>query len=396
MLPDYYEFSFPVKIISGHSALDNLPSELRQAGVTRPLVITDPGVVRAGLSQVILDAFAESGITIGAFYDQTPPESSTNAVNQVAELYKGKQCDGIIAVGGGSVIDTAKGVNILVSKGGSDIRAFRGAESLQGPLSPFFVVPTTAGTGSEATNAAVIQDLEKGEKMLIVSEHLLPKAAFIDTRMTLTLPPKLTAATGMDALVHAMEAFISIQQNPLSDAFAWQAIKLIGTWLCKVTAEPQNREGRLALANASTMAGTAFSNAMVGCVHSLGHATGAVAHVPHGIAMSVFLPHGLTFNLPKSAERIGELLLPLSGAELYAVTPKDQRPAKTIAEVRRLKQDLFMQSGLPRTLSEAGVTRAHFDEIARKAINDGSALMNPMELTLQAACDLLEQAWDQI
>ncbi len=394
MLPEYYEFSFPVKIISSHKALDNLPGELVQANVRRPLVITDPGVSKAGLSHIVLDAFAESGITIGAFYDQTPPESSTLVVNDLARLYREKLCDTIIAVGGGSVIDTAKGVNILVSLGGDDVRDYRGAETLPGPLRPYFAVPTTAGTGSEATNSAVIADPDRGGKMLFVSEFLLPRAAVLDTRMTLTLPPKLTAATGMDALTHAMEAYISIQKNPMSDAYALQAIKLIGEHLRRVTANPQDKAGRLALANASTMAGTAFSNSMVGCVHSMGHATGAVAHIPHGVAMTIFLPFGLEFNLPRCADRIGDMLLPLSGAEIYAATPPADRPHKTIAEVRRLKDDLFALCGLPRTLKEAGVGRDRLDEIARLAINDGSAMMNAIELTVPAARGILEKAFE--
>jgi alcohol dehydrogenase len=396
MLPSYYEFCFPVKIISGHAALNNLPAELVQANVSRPLVLSDPGVTRAGLGKVVTGVFAETGITIAGFYDQVPPESSTLLVNELAGLYRAKQCDSLIAVGGGSVIDTAKGVNILVSLGGNDVRDYRGAETLRGPLKPFFAVPTTAGTGSEATNSAVIADPEKGVKMLFVSEFLMPRAAFLDTRMTLTLPPKLTAATGMDALTHAMEAYISIQKNPISDSFAWQAVHLVGENLRRVAKNPEDREGRLALANASTMAGTAFSNSMVGCVHSMGHATGGVAHVPHGVAMNIFLPFGLEFNLPRRAEMIAELLLPLAGPEVYASTPAEQRAARTIAEVRSLKEDLYASTALPRNLQEAGVTRAQLDDIARLAINDGSAMMNPEELRVEDARQIAERAFDHV
>ena len=394
MIPNYYEFTFPVKIISGHTALNNLPAELMQSNVSRPMVITDQGVANAGLSTVVLDAFAESGILIAAFYDQTPAESSTVVVNELAALYREKNCDTIIAVGGGSVIDTAKGVNILVSLDGQDVREFCGAETLPGPLRPFFAVPTTAGTGSEATNSAVIADKEKGVKMLFVSEFLMPRAAFLDSRMTLTLPPKLTAATGMDALTHAMESYLSIQQNPMSEAYAFQAIKYIGQKLRDVVTNPKDKEGRLVLANASTMAGTSFSNAMVGCVHSMGHATGAVAHIPHGLAMNIYLPVGLAFNMPKSANRIADLLLPLAGAEVYAGTPADFRAQKTIEEVQRLKDDLFEICGLPRTLKEAGVSVDLKEEIAALAINDGSALMNPREITLDAARIMFDQAYE--
>jgi len=396
MLPNYYEFCFPVKIISGHAALNNLPAELVQANVSRPLVISDPGVTAAGLGKIVIDAFAESGIIIAALYDQVPPESSTLLVNELAGLYRAKQCDCLIAVGGGSVIDTAKGVNILVSLGGKDVRDYRGAETLPGPLRPFFAVPTTAGTGSEATNSAVIADPEKGVKMLFVSEFLMPRAAVLDTRMTITLPPRLTAATGMDALTHAMEAYISIQKNPISDSFTWQAVRLIGENLRRVAQNPADKEGRLALANASTMAGTAFSNSMVGCVHSMGHATGGVAHVPHGVAMNIFLPFGLEFNLPRRGEMIAELLLPLAGPEVYASTPSNQRAQRTIAEVRRLKEDMYTIAALPRTLQEANVKQEQLEEIAKLAINDGSAMMNPEELRLEDALEIAKRAFDHI
>lgn len=394
MLPDYYEFILPVKIISGHSALNNLPAELVAANVKRPLVITDQGVAKAGLIEHVLNAFAETGISIAAVYDQVPPESSTVLVNELAGLYRAKDCDCLIGVGGGSVIDTGKGINILTSLGGDDVRAYRGAETLPGPLRPYFVVPTTSGTGSEATNSAVIADPDTKVKMLFVSENLIPRVAILDTRMTLTLPPKLTAATGMDALTHAMEAYISIQKNPISDAYTWQAIQLISRHLRNVARDPQDKQGRLALANASLMAGASFSNSMVGCVHSMGHATGAVAHVPHGIVMNIYLPYGLEFNLPRRREMIGEMLLPLAGAEVYASTPPAGRAERTIDEVRRLKQDLYDICGLPRTLKEAGVTRDQIEAIAQLAINDGSAMMNPLELGVEEARKIAEAAFE--
>ncbi len=394
MFSEYYEFHFPVKIISGHGALASLPNELRVLKTCRPMIISDQGVRKAGLVDIVLDALGESEVTVGALFDQVPPESSTDVVNGISRLYTEKHCDGLIAVGGGSVIDTAKGVNILVSKDGEDILDFRGADILEGPLAPFVVIPTTAGTGSEATTAAVIVDAETHVKLGFVSEFLLPDVAFLDSRMTLTLPPKLTAATGMDALTHAMESFICIQKNPMSDAYAWQAVKLIGDHLRDAARMPENVDLRLILANASTMAGTAFSNSMVGCVHSMGHATGSVAPVPHGLAMSIFLPHGLALNLPACRDTLGELLLPLAGASVYADAPVESRAEKTIQAVTELKEDLYQITGLPRTLKEAGVRRDQFDAIARLAINDGSALMNPVELGLEEAHQLLEAAYE--
>ncbi len=394
MFSKYYEFHFPVKIVSGHRALQSLPNELRALGVTRPMILTDQGVRHAGLVDIVLDALGESEFTIGAIFDQIPPESSTSVINGIGQVYRGKECDGLIAVGGGSVIDTAKGVNILVSKEGDDILAYQGADILTTALSPLIVVPTTAGTGSEATNVAVIVEDETHQKLTFVSQYLLPDVAILDSHMTLTLPPKLTAATGMDALTHAVEAHMCIQKNPMSDTYAWQAVKLIGENLIKAVKNSKDKDTRLILANASTMAGAAFANSMVGCVHSLGHAAGSVAQIPHGIAMNIFLPHGLRFNLDMCHKDIAELLLPLAGPEIFSKTPAEERAEKVIETIVNLRNELHHLTDLPRTLKEAGVEKDKLEKIARLAINDGSAIMNPVELGYDEALALAEAAYD--
>lgn len=394
MFPEYYEFYHPVKIVSGHQALHSLPNECRALGIKRLMIITDAGVTNAGLVDLVLTGLGESEVIVAALFDQVPPDSSTTIVNQIANLYREKACDGLLAVGGGSVIDTAKGVNILVSLGGADISAYKGADIIQQRLKPLLVVPTTAGTGSEATSAAVIVEAETHVKLSFVSQYLIPDVALIDSRMTETLPPRLTAATAMDALAHAMEAYISIQKNPMSDAYAWEAIRLIGMHLLDTIKSPRDKHLRLILANASTMAGAAFSNAMVGVVHSLGHAAGAIARLPHGVAMAVFLPHGLRYNLPARREILGDLLLPLAGPEVFSRTQSDARPEAVITAVEALKETLHQQTGLPRSLKEAGVQREQFQTIAELAINDGSVLMNPVELSVADALGVLEAAYD--
>ncbi|MEN6522531.1 MAG: iron-containing alcohol dehydrogenase, partial [Anaerolineaceae bacterium] len=304
MLPKYYEFFSPVKIISGHKALENLPYELDQMGAHKPILITDQGVTKAGLVQKVVDTFADSEAVIGAIFDQVPQDSSSKVVNEIAGIYRQAGCDSIVAVGGGSVIDTAKGVNIVITERTDDLMKYSGAEMLKKQMQPFIVIPTTAGTGSEVTCVAVISDPDRHLKMSFTSNFLYPRAAILDPRMTLTLPPMITAATGMDALTHAMEAYISLQKNPLSDSYAMKAIEIIAKNLIAVVKDGNNRDGRLALANASTMAGIAFSNAMVGVVHNLGHATGGVCRVPHGVAMSIFLPFGLEYNQSKVGDQI--------------------------------------------------------------------------------------------
>ncbi|WP_136795730.1 MULTISPECIES: iron-containing alcohol dehydrogenase [Desulfosediminicola] len=393
MIPSYYEFSNPVKIVSGQRALENIPSELKNFGVQRPLVITDQGVAGAGLVKKLIKAFYSSEVTIGAIYDTVPADSSSLVVNEIAVIFAENCCDSIIAIGGGSPIDTAKGVNILVSEGSDDLMKFMGVDILEKPMKPLLVIPTTSGTGSEVTQVAVISDPERNVKMAFASRRLLPNVAILDPRMTLTMPPKITAATGMDALAHAMEAYTGLQKNPLSDAYAVAAIKLVGEHLLSVVQDGTGRESRMAMANAATMAGISFSNSMVGVVHALGHAAGGVAHIPHGQAMSIFLPLGLEYNLSVNEDLIAELLLPLAGPELYAGTHSDERAFKTISVIRDLQRSLYKCCQLPMNLRDAGVAEHQLGEIARAAISDGSVTFNTRELEYEDALNILKKAY---
>lgn len=394
MSKPYYEFFCPVKVIAGHKALEHIPFELSTLQARRPLVIADKGVVAVGLLKHIERAFVDTGVSIAAVFDDVPPDSSMQTVRAAAACYREQGCDAILAVGGGSVIDTSKAVNILVSEGGDDLLRFSGAHNLKRPLKPLFVVPTTAGTGSETTMVAVISDTERGVKVPFMSYFLMPHAAVLDPRMTLTLPAHITAMTGMDALTHAIEAFTGLAANPLSDAYASAAIEKISANLLRVMDKPDDADARLELAQASTMAGIAFSNAMVGLVHSLGHALGAVAHLPHGLCMSLFLPYVLEYNLEVNAERVGRLLLPLAGPEVYAATAAAQRGAAVIAQVRKLRDALHQRCQLPRTLQESGrVRREQLAQVADLALNDGSIIFNPKEADRAELQALLERAW---
>jgi alcohol dehydrogenase len=390
----YYEFFCPVKIVAGNKALEHIPFELGTLNASRPLIVTDKGVRGAGLVDHVLNAFADSDLEVAAIFDDVPPDSSLQVVAAGAKCYRDNDCDAIIAVGGGSAIDTSKAINILVSEGGDDLAAYAGAGVLKRPLKPFFVIPTTAGTGSEVTLVAVITDIDKGVKLPFTSYFLLPNVAVLDPRMTLTLPPHITAATAMDAMTHATESYLGLAKNPVSDAYAFGAIRKISENLLKVMDKPDDEEGRLELAQASTMAGIAFSNSMVGLVHALGHSVGALCHIPHGVCMSLFLPYVLEYNLPERAEQIGELLLPLAGADTYAATPAAERPEKAIAAIRALRDELYERCELPRTLSETGkVTRDQLPRIAEMALDDGAILYNPVEVSHEEALAVLEKAW---
>lgn len=394
MSKSYYEFFCPVKIISGHAALEHIPFELNTLGSKRPMIITDKGVRTNNLLAPIEAAFESTDIEIGFIFDDVPPDSSLETVRTAAQIYRANNCDAIIAIGGGSVIDTSKATNILVSEGGDDLMKYSGAHNLPRPLKPFFVIPTTSGTGSEVTLAAVISDNQKGLKIPFASNYLMPNAAILDPRMTQTLPPHLTAMTAMDAMTHAVEAYTCLAANPISDAYATAAIKKISNSLFDVLDNPTDAQGRLELAQASTMAGIAFSNSMVGIVHSLGHALGAVAHLPHGLCMNLFLPYVLEYNKDVNGNKIGELLLPLAGADIYAQTPANKRAEKTIEILNTIRDRLYTLTKLPRTLSETGkVSKEQFNDIAEKALNDGSIIFNPKEATFKDLKSILEKAW---
>ena len=387
-----FRFYNPVKIISGENALASLGYEIKQLGAHRPLIITDQGVAAAGLITLIKEALAGAEIPGDLLYDRVPPDSSPQIVDQAAALFRDHDCDCIVSVGGGSVIDTGKAVNIVVTEGVDSLAELKGVK-LRKPMRPFIVIPTTSGTGSEVTYAAMIMDAEKKQKMLFASYLLFPKTAILDPRMTVSLPPFVTAATAMDAMTHAIEACICKPRNPFSNAHSIEAIKLVSRYLPTVLKNPGDREARFYLANAACMAGAAFSNSGVGLIHALGHALGGVCQIPHGVAMNIFLPHGLEFNLPAVGEIIGELLLPLVGPERYVETPIRDRPQKTIAGIRQIKDALYQNSRLPRTLTEAGVEKEAFDEIAQNAVKDPALTLNPLSVAYEDALYILNKAY---
>jgi len=388
---NFFEFSCPVKIISGTMAMSNVPHEMDQLGVHRAMVVTDKGVVDAGLIDIVTKAFDGSNCEIGAIFDKTPPDSSTTIVNEAAEIFIKENCDCFLAVGGGSAMDTAKCANIVVSEGTKDLMEFQGAERVRGPMKRFIAVPTTAGTGSEVTLVAMIYNVEEQQKMAFASEKLYPDLAIIDPRLTMTMPPKITAATGMDALTHAIESFYCLQKNPISDSLAITAIRLIMANLVKCTESGDDEGARLAMADGALIAGIAFSNSMVGVVHSLSHATGGIAHVPHGVANAIFLPFGMENNIDLRAGIIAGLAPHLCGREVAG--SERERAEAAVGAIRDLTSKLNEICGLPTKLRDAGVKERDLEKIAAATINDGSLVYNPQEVTYDEALEIVKKAY---
>ncbi len=391
----YYDFFCPVKLMAGEQALEQLPDALRGLGAGRPLLLTDKGVSGSGLATLLADVMAEGALPVAAIWDEIPADSSTAVVERLARHYRELGCDSLLALGGGSVIDTAKAVNILATLGGERLLDYAGADCLTRPLNPLAVVPTTAGTGSEVTLVAVIKDEGSGRKVPFTSPFLLPRLAVLDPRFTLGLPLPITAATAMDAMTHAIEAFIGNAKNPVSDALALMAVEKIATALPRVLAHPTDKRLRLQLAEGSTLAGMAFSNSMVGLVHALGHSLGARCHLPHGLCMNLFLPTVLNYNRPGIDPELARLLLPLVGPEHFAATPAAARAQAAIEALQALRDTLWQAVKLPRTLREAGLTdKALLPGIRDLAINDGALLYNRKDADRDQLLALLERAWE--
>ncbi len=409
-LPKYFHYAGTQRTIAGHGALRKLPGIMASLGSSRPLLVTDRGVQEAGLTELVLSVLGaskpsgnqENAITVSAVFSDVPADSDTHAVARGAAMFREGNCDSIVAVGGGSVMDTAKGIRMVSTLGGDDLSAYSGAGRLQETLIPLYAVPTTSGSGSEATQVAVIKDHDTGRKISYTSPYLIPDAAVLDPLMTVTLPPLMTAATGMDALTHAIEAFISLAKNPLSDSASLQAVELAARNLPQVIINPHDEESRLQMAVASHLAGAAFSNSMVSIVHTLGHCAGSVCGIPHGICMGILLSYGLEYNLHMIRSEISLLLLPLRGKAEYMETKPSKRPEAVIASIRGLAGHLHELTARQYPLRFRDVQRTdgslvmepqHIPVIARLALGDPSQFYNPEQVDYHDMVRVLEAAY---
>ncbi|MCT4543721.1 MAG: iron-containing alcohol dehydrogenase [Vallitalea sp.] len=393
MSPEYFEYQNRAKLLSGKNAIDHISYELDNMMCKKPLIITDKMLVKFGHVNILLKALEEGGIEKPFIYDNVPPDSSVKVCNEIADLFRKHSCDCLIALGGGSVLDTSKGVNLTISSGTDNLLEIMGLGVIKNKMVPSVMIPTTSGTGSEATLVAVIADKVKDVKMEFISYNLIPDVAILDPRMTLTLPPRLTAATGFDALVHAIEAYTCKQKNPISDIFAIRAINSISENLVNVVIDGKNEDARMILANASYIAGTAFSNSMVGIVHAIGHSLGAVCHVAHGDAMSILLPYCMEYNYEMVGNLYGELLQYFIGLEKTAMIPYEDRGTKFIEEIKKMLNKLNEVSGLPIKLRDVNVSKNDFGNIVEKAINDGAAVVNYRSVSREAVMSILNNAY---
>lgn len=381
MLPEFYQFQHPTKMIYGEGLASDFSHELEGLNAKKYFMVSDHVINDLGLLKEIKEGIAEGGISITDQFLDVPQDASIEAVEAISKQATETGAEGLIAVGGGSVIDATKAANFTFSHGGDFIEDYSGAGILTEPLKPFVVIPTTAGTGSESTLAAIIYDAKNKVKLAFSDSYLLPDLAVLDPMMTKSLPPGLTASTGMDALTHAVESYVGIDTSPHSEALAVAAIELILKNLVRSTENGDDLEARGAMLIASNMAGTSFSHSMVGCVHSMAHTTGGLFRVPHGIANAIFLPHGMEYNFEECKERYAKLAY-FMGEDVSGLSV-DDAAKKAIEAVRNLTKKLNKASGIPINLKDAGVPEEKLNEIAEGAVEDGTSIYNIREVVAE-------------
>lgn len=388
---NYFEFNNLVKICSGNNALANIKHELDYFGATNPLILSDEGLKAVGTLKTVTKILSKQNLNTKNIFTNIPTDSGTDTINNIAKFYLNNNCDSIIALGGGSVIDTAKGVRLMLSQNVDNILSLSGNEIIsRGKHIPFIVVPTTCGTGSECTYVAVIKDSKSHIKLEFISQAMLPDVAVLDSTVIETLPKKLIATTSIDALTHAIEAYSCAQKNIISSSFASASISLIVKNLLLSLNNPAKAEYKLNLLNASTLAGLAFSNSMVGIVHAIGHALGSVG-VPHGTAMAVLLSKCLKFNLDVCESDYAELLNHFMGAEYFANIACENRAKSFVENVNTFVNNVSSVAGFSLHLADYGVTENQLESIAAIALNDGAAIINPKLFNKNDVINILKQ-----
>lgn len=388
---EWFEFQVPTTVICAEHCVDSIGTEMDKVGGTKALIVTDEGVEKAGLVQKVIDGMESGGGKIVGVFNEVPPNSEVKVVEACYKKAQELKADALISVGGGSSIDTAKATTILMVEGGELLDHRSAVYVPRGPLPPHVSVPTTAGTGSEATFAAVILDREQQLKLIFQGPELAPTAAMLDPVMTVAMPPLLTASTGLDALTHCIEALHSEMHEPICDGLAVHGIKLIAKYLPIASKNGDDIEARTYMLIAANMGGVAFANAFVGIIHAMSNSVGGRFGVPHGVANAILLPYGMEFNLVFLPEVVAPEYRMVAEAFGIDVTKDDDVTASKKA-IEFIK-DFTVELGLPQKLSEVGVPVDGLECVSEDAMLEGSMSNNPGEPELEQVIDLFKHAY---
>ncbi|WP_394879427.1 L-threonine dehydrogenase [Clostridium perfringens] len=379
-----YKFFMPAISLMGADCLKDAGDQVGELGFKKALIVTDKVLGQIGIVKKVTDVLDNKNIEY-AIYDETKPNPTVKNVNDGLALLKEKECDFVISLGGGSAHDCAKGIALLATNGG-EIKDYEGVDKSKKPQLPMVGINTTAGTGSEMTLFAIITDEERHIKMALVDKHLTPIIAVNDPMLMLAMPKSLTAATGMDALTHAIEAYISTAATPITDACAEKAIELISNYLVNAVENGQDVEARDMMAYAEYLAGMAFNNASLGYVHAMAHQLGGFYNLPHGVCNAILLPHVQEYNKSTSASRLAKIAK-IMGGNIEGLTD-EQGADLCIDMIKSLSQTI----GIPEGLGVLGVKESDFETLATNALNDACSLTNPRKGNLEEVIDIFKKA----
>ncbi len=369
-----FNFKIPQDIIFGKGCLSKLPEILKEVGCDSVYLISDPGLKSVGVVDKVEKIITEAGVNYTDFLD-VQPNPTIDIVQAALEKYKASGAKCVVALGGGSPMDVAKSVGILATYGGK-VTDYVGRGKVPGPTIPLIAIPTTAGTGSEVTASSVITDAETNYKMAVISYNIIPSYALIDPEMIITLPASVAASCGVDAFIHALEAYVSKAANPFTDAMAEKAMEMIGGNIRRFVASRDDEEAACNMMLGSTLAGIAFAWAKLGNVHAMSHPVSGFFHVAHGVANSILLPTILDYNALADKGRYRVIYNYITNGKKAddSFTPDMLGDA-----FRKLNQEL----GIPLTLAEVGVTEDKIPEMAVDAMKSGNVLVNPRQTNIK-------------
>ena len=369
----------------GPGARKQLPAEMERMGARKALVVTDKDLLKFGVADKVLDVLREAGIPFDVFSDLKPNPTVTN-VKAGVQAFSASGADILVAIGGGSSMDVAKAIGIITNNPEfADVVSLEGVANTKKKSVPIIALPTTAGTAAEVTINYVITDEANQKKMVCVDPNDIPAVALVDAELMYTLPKNLTAATGMDALTHAIEGLITKGAWEMSDMFEIKAIEMINRYLETAVNEPTNEEARNGMAVAQYIAGMAFSNVGLGLVHGMAHPLGAIFDIPHGVANALLLPTVMAFNAPAALDKYADI-----AKAMNVYRPGMSQEEAADAAVRAVRE-LAVRVGIPQHLSELGIQESDLERLSQAALADVCTPGNPREVTQEQIYELYKQ-----
>ena len=384
-----FEFKLPTRILFGVNLVESLAEEVKVLGIQRLLLVTDKGIVNAGLLERVIHALDASAIDYTIF-DSVEANPTTTTVHTGAKLFRKDKCDGLLAVGGGSPMDAAKGIGVQATHKG-DIMDYsrRVGKPVQDITPPLIAIPTTAGTGSEVTWVSVLVDPREKVKIVVPSLYIAARVAVVDPSLTVSLPPDVTATTGMDALTHAIEAYVSTKSTPIADSLALTAIQVISSNLREAVGNGENMAARANMLLASTQAGMAFVNTSVALVHAVAHALGGFFDIAHGVANAIMLPLVMRLSLIGNPGKYADIAVAM-GENVEGLSAMEAAREAVFA-VESLAADI----GIPQDLKELGADPARISDLAEETLNQAGAYpFNPRKVGKREVMQLFENAFE--